>query len=312
MDILMNLRAFLVTARTGSFSEAARQLHVVPSVIAKRVTHLEWTIGVPLFSRSTRRVALTESGQKFLANAHTLVADFDAIVSGMGRAHDALEGHLRIKAPTSLTVLYLGRMFSEFQRVHDRVTMEVALIDRSVNPLEEGFDIALGGRAALPACASGLRLGGVPRAARHADAPARSRRSRVSGVQPYRNDVDVSHLSRPNERRRAYEAGGKRHVHALGRRLRGKRHRDAFYLRREGSTSFGETGTAVCRVPASGDLAQGAGAAAQSRYSENRRAPRVAERATWPRAAVGARMRTRGARCSGSFSRAVVRPRTRA
>ena len=153
MDMLMNLRAFLATARTGSFSEAARQLHVVPSVIAKRVTHLEWTTGVQLFNRSTRRVALTASGQKFLANARALVADFDAIVSGMSRAPEAIEGHVRIKAPTSLTVLYLGKIFSEFQRSHDRVTMEVALIDRSVNPLEEGFDVALGG---MPASYDGV------------------------------------------------------------------------------------------------------------------------------------------------------------
>jgi DNA-binding transcriptional LysR family regulator len=148
MDILMNLRAFLATARTGSFSEAARQLNVVPSVIAKRVTYLEWTTRAQLFNRSTRRVALTESGQKFLPKARALVADFDGIVSGMARAADTLEGHVRVKAPTSLTVLYLGKILSEFQRSHDRVTMEVALIDRSVNPLEEGFDVALGGMSA--------------------------------------------------------------------------------------------------------------------------------------------------------------------
>src|SRR5258706_7515829 len=130
MDMLMNLRACLATARTGSFSEAARQLHVVPSVIAKRITHLEWTTGVQLFNRSTRRVALTESGQKFVANARGLVDDFDTIVSRMDREPEAIEGHVRIKAPTSLTVLYLGKIFSEFQRTHDRVTMEVALIDR--------------------------------------------------------------------------------------------------------------------------------------------------------------------------------------
>ena len=114
MDMLMNLRAFLATARTGSFSEAARQLHVVPSVIAKRVTHLEWTTGVQLFNRSTRRVALAESGQKFLANARALVGDFDAIASGMSRALEAIEGHVRIKAPTSLTVLYLGKILANF------------------------------------------------------------------------------------------------------------------------------------------------------------------------------------------------------
>ncbi len=93
-------------------------------------------------------MTLTEPGQRFLASARALVADFDAIVGGMKRSQESIDGHLRIKAPTSLTVFHLGRILSEFQTAHDRVTMDVVLIDRSVNPLEEGFDVALG---AMPA-----------------------------------------------------------------------------------------------------------------------------------------------------------------
>jgi DNA-binding transcriptional LysR family regulator len=150
MDMLLNLRAFLATARTGSFSEAARQLHVVPSVVAKRVSQLEGSTGVQLFNRSTRQVSLTERGHQFLPKARALIEDFDVIVSGMGRQEDAngLEGHIRIKAPTSLSVLYLNQLLAAFQRSHERITMEVFLVDRSVHPVEEGFDIALGGISA--------------------------------------------------------------------------------------------------------------------------------------------------------------------
>lgn len=150
MDMLLNLRAFLASARTGSFSAAARELHVVPSVVAKRVSQLEGTVGVPLFNRTTRQVSLTEPGQQFLHKARALVDDFDAIVSGMGRHEDVdgLDGRIRIKAPTSLTVLFLGKLLAEFQRNHERITMDVVLVDRSVNPLEEGFDVALGGISA--------------------------------------------------------------------------------------------------------------------------------------------------------------------
>jgi len=147
MDMLLNLRAFLATARTGNFSEAARQLNVVPSVVAKRVSHLESAVGVQLFSRSTRQVSLTEPGTKFLSKARALVEDFDGIVSGMAREEVAgeLEGHLRVKTPTSLGVLYLAEILSAFQRAHPRITMDVTLVDRSINPVEEGFDVALGG-----------------------------------------------------------------------------------------------------------------------------------------------------------------------
>lgn len=147
MDTLANLRAFLATVRGGNFSEAARQLDTVPSVIAKRIGHLEWTLGARLFERSSRRVTLTEAGHKFHARARALVADFDAIASELKRDQNALEGHIRLRAPTSLTVLYLADILAAFQQRYDRLTLEITLLDRSANPAEEGFDISVSGRA---------------------------------------------------------------------------------------------------------------------------------------------------------------------
>ncbi|MBV0881472.1 LysR family transcriptional regulator [Noviherbaspirillum sp. L7-7A] len=145
MDVLLNLRAFLAAARHKSFSEAARQLHVVPSVVAKRVNDLESTTGTQLFNRTTRNVTLTEAGQKFHPSATALVAEFDEVISSLKRNEGKLEGHIRLKAPTSLTVLYLADVFSSFQHKHERITMEVLLVDRSVNPIEEGFDVVITG-----------------------------------------------------------------------------------------------------------------------------------------------------------------------
>jgi DNA-binding transcriptional LysR family regulator len=145
MDILQNLRAFLASARHGSFSEAARQLHVVPSVVAKRVSDLERTTGTRLFNRSTRQVVLTEAGQKFQSRASGLVAEFDEVIRDLQRDEGRLEGHIRLKSPTTLTVLYLADLLSAFQREHERITMEVLLVDRSVNPIEEGFDMVITG-----------------------------------------------------------------------------------------------------------------------------------------------------------------------
>src|SRR5437899_1947239 len=114
MDILQNLRAFLASARHGSFSEAARQLHVVPSVVAKRVSDLERTTGTRLFNRSTRQVVLTEAGQKFQSRASGLVAEFDEVIRDLQRDEGRLEGHIRLKSPTTLTVLYLADLLSAF------------------------------------------------------------------------------------------------------------------------------------------------------------------------------------------------------
>jgi DNA-binding transcriptional LysR family regulator len=148
MDTVSNLRAFLAVARFGSFSEAARQLNVVPSVAAKRVTQLEHVVGQRLFERSTRKVALTEAGEKFQGRARSLITELDETLSGLRRTGDRLEGRIRMMVPTTLHMLVLSDALSDFLRQHEHITMELALINRSVNPAEEGFDLAITGHAA--------------------------------------------------------------------------------------------------------------------------------------------------------------------
>ncbi|MDO8250774.1 MAG: LysR family transcriptional regulator [Rhodoferax sp.] len=147
MDTLANLKAFVSTADTGSFSEAARQSGLVPSVIAKRIDQLEWRIHAPLFTRSTRKLTLTDVGERYLPRVRQLVRQIDETLAGMAHASGDLEGHIRIKIPTTLGTLYLSEMLNEFLREQPRISMDVVLADRSVNPIEEGFDLAIG---ALP------------------------------------------------------------------------------------------------------------------------------------------------------------------
>ena len=152
MDTLLNLRAFLATVRTGSFSEAARQMNVVPSVIAKRVTHLEWATGWPSSIVPLAEPTVTEAGQRFVAKARELVEDFDSLVMDRPRA-DALEGHIRVKAPTSLTVLYLGGSSASSNVATNTSRWRWRSSTARSIPLEEGFDIALG---AMPASYEGV------------------------------------------------------------------------------------------------------------------------------------------------------------
>lgn len=144
MDTILNMKAFLATARSGSFSEAARQLSVAPSVVSKRVNQLEWQLRSRLLERTTRRVRLTEIGEQYLPTIRGIISEYDDLVAGMLRSPGELEGHIRVKAPAAITNLYLGKIFTAFQRAHPRVTLEIVLIDRSVNPIEEGFDVSLG------------------------------------------------------------------------------------------------------------------------------------------------------------------------
>lgn len=137
----------MVAADAGSFSGAARQLGLVPSVVSKRIDQLEWRIRAPLFTRSTRRLTLTDVGERYLPTVRALVRQVDDALDGMARSNGELEGHIRIKIPTTLGVLYLSDILHAFLRNQPMISMDVVLADRSVNPTEEGFDIAIG---ALP------------------------------------------------------------------------------------------------------------------------------------------------------------------
>ncbi|SEB26438.1 LysR family transcriptional regulator [Variovorax sp. YR216] len=148
MDVVTHMQTFVAVVRCGNFSEAARQLGVVPSVVAKRVSQLEAELKSKLFDRTTRRVALTEAGEKLHAKASSVVAQFEELLGSVEGDEAALGGHLKIMAPTSLTMMQLGAVFSEFLRLHPGITMQIALEDRSANPAEGGFDLSISGRAA--------------------------------------------------------------------------------------------------------------------------------------------------------------------
>lgn len=148
MDTYEHLRTFVRVARDGSFTSAAHGLGVVPSVVAKRIAQLEASLNTRLFDRSTRSMRLTETGETLHMRAAHLIAGLDELLASVGQDESRLEGHLRVMAPTSLTIARLGPMFCEFLREHPRITIEVALMDTSSNPAEGGFDVAISGRSA--------------------------------------------------------------------------------------------------------------------------------------------------------------------
>jgi len=112
--------------------------------VAKRVTQLEARLGIALFHRSTRHLRLTAAGQEYVHRARGVVADVGDLLSRMGEKDRDLVDHLRIKAPTSLTIARLADVFSAFQTQNPKLKLEIVLIDRPVDPVTEGFDIAIG------------------------------------------------------------------------------------------------------------------------------------------------------------------------
>jgi DNA-binding transcriptional LysR family regulator len=143
IDTLVNVGAFIKVARLGSFSAAARDLRVAPSVVTKRISQLEKQLGMRLVSRSTRGLTLTSDGERYLPRLARLMAEHDDIFNGNIACDHKIEGRIHIATPPTVTSMFIGTMLSQFQLKHPRVDMELVLMERSVNPLEEGFDLAL-------------------------------------------------------------------------------------------------------------------------------------------------------------------------
>ncbi|VVO21995.1 LysR family transcriptional regulator [Pseudomonas fluorescens] len=144
MDMLLKLKAFVVTADTGNFSAAARTLHTSPSVIMKRVDELEWDFKTTFFDRSTRRLTLTDTGQSYLTHARQLLRSYSDMASGAILNPGSIEGPIRVKAPAVLIRQGLGDLFIRYRAENPLVQLEIIASDRGGNPAEEGFDISVG------------------------------------------------------------------------------------------------------------------------------------------------------------------------
>ncbi len=144
MNTILNINAFVRVARLGSISAAARELNAVTSVIAKRISQLEKEVGSSLIARSSRGVTLTAAGDQYLPYFVRLMSAHDEIFQDMRSNRQSVQGHLRIIAPPTITSMFIGRALINFQLRNRLVDMDVIVMERSVNPLEEGYDIALG------------------------------------------------------------------------------------------------------------------------------------------------------------------------
>ncbi len=145
MNTILNISAFLRVARLGSFSAAAREMEAATSVIAKRISQLEKEVRAKLITRSTRGVSLTAAGERYVPQFVRLIAAYEQAFNRQDSGNRRVEGFIRIISPPTVTSMFLGQIFTRFQLKHPGVDMEIVLMERSVNPLEEGFDLGVGG-----------------------------------------------------------------------------------------------------------------------------------------------------------------------
>ncbi|GGE54327.1 LysR family transcriptional regulator [Actibacterium pelagium] len=142
MDLIDGLRAFVATAQTGSFTEAASQLGISNRLTSKYVGELEVRLGTRLFQRTTRKVGLTPAGESLLARAPALLDSLDDILADMTEESRGFSGVLRVSAPVTFGELYITGMLGRFAASHPDLTIDLQLDDRYVDLAAGGIDVA--------------------------------------------------------------------------------------------------------------------------------------------------------------------------
>lgn len=143
MDRFLSIEAFVRVAQAQSFADAARQLRLSKSVVITRVQQLEELLGGPLFHRSTRAVRLSEMGQVFFRECEDLVMRTNDVVDQMRNVRSAPAGLLRVHAITSFGIDHMAQPLRDFQDQYPDIRLDVVLSDVVVDPVKQGFDVAL-------------------------------------------------------------------------------------------------------------------------------------------------------------------------
>ncbi|HEY8026325.1 MAG TPA: LysR family transcriptional regulator [Burkholderiaceae bacterium] len=143
MDRLRAFEVFVEVVRRSGFARAAEALDTSPANVTRYVSDLEAHLGTRLLNRSSRKISLTESGEALYERAKSIleeVAEAEA-VSSLSTLHP--RGTLRINAPLSFGVLHLAPLWPQFLKRYPEIELDIALSDRVVDILEEGYDMAI-------------------------------------------------------------------------------------------------------------------------------------------------------------------------
>ncbi len=143
MRDLNDLYYFVQVVEHGGFSPAGRVLGIPKSKLSRRIALLEQRLGVRLLQRSTRRFAVTEMGQAYYAHCKAMVVEADAAQSVIDSARDEPCGTVRVSCPIALLHAHVGRMIVGFAAKYPGVRVELIGVNRVVDLVAEGIDLAL-------------------------------------------------------------------------------------------------------------------------------------------------------------------------
>ena len=138
-----DLTLFAYVANTGSFNKAAKQADLSTPALSKRITKLENALGVQLIHRTTRRLRLTEAGERLYIHAKSIEGQISDAIASVSTIGQSVSGHIKISVPTISGELLLVEAITDFCEQYPSITVDIRLENKFVNLVEEGVDLVI-------------------------------------------------------------------------------------------------------------------------------------------------------------------------
>ncbi|RUQ43918.1 LysR family transcriptional regulator, partial [Corynebacterium pseudodiphtheriticum] len=158
MDTLQNMRAFSCVAEAGSFTAAAAQLDTTTANVSRAVSNLEAHLQTRLLNRTTRRIALTEDGERVQRWAVRILEDFQQLSDELSDAHDSPRGHLHLCSSFGFGRNHVAPALSLLAEQYPDLEVRLDVFDRVVDIVSEGFDLEIRVGDDIPGQHIGRRL----------------------------------------------------------------------------------------------------------------------------------------------------------
>ncbi|MBT7247518.1 MAG: LysR family transcriptional regulator [Proteobacteria bacterium] len=143
MNELTQIKSFVALVESRSISKAAERMDIAVSAVSRRLKELESGLGVQLVQRTTRRMHITEAGEKFYRRCGRLLDDLEEAKREANNTATALSGTLKIATPLSFGVAHLSPAVAAFMHLHPQIKIELDMSDRRIDLVEEGLDLAI-------------------------------------------------------------------------------------------------------------------------------------------------------------------------
>jgi len=143
MNEFSQIKTFIALVENRSLSKAAEKMDIAVSAVSRRLKELEANLGVQLIQRTTRKMHLTEAGEKFYMRCERLLDELEEAKQEASNSATTLSGTLKIATPLSFGVAHLSPAIAAFMHLHPQIKIDLDMSDRRIDLVEEGLDLAI-------------------------------------------------------------------------------------------------------------------------------------------------------------------------